>query len=586
MSSLRSRPTTRRLLGRGAVLISLTAGLLLAVAPPMAETAVAQASASGQSRCGTLSVVGSPVVKVGETVEAEAKRGSGWTPSCGATWAWGPAMPVGRVLSGCDRGDKTCKIKTTQATGTTGGGFSFLGFCIQGTSVEWESCATYAVVLPGALIEGSTKSPQGVPVPGVRVQATGPGGKYPGLSGSNGEYVLVVTPGTYTVAPISVLAPDGAVSTLKTTFDPVSVTRTAVTNKPAIANFTVSQPNTLTIQLNPAQVAATGLATVQVTITDMSPGNYGGSPSPVAGAKIIVEPPIEVGTDGVPNGLLCNSANNKLVSPLRLHDGTLLGTHFWATTNSLGEVVLTLYVGTLSGKWVMDAYQPGLPGAPLVSASVDVASVLGRTVLDGEGDLLAQLISAGDSTLLQKGQSLQRNVLEWLGEVDPQLQSVNLGVGYAPIFGVDASGATNAGVVIFAPSPPLRSQLLDYLDGVTKTPPNADQAWVIDIGNLSKLLATGEFTGNRITHVQYRLPSLQVWEEGEKVIIARGEDKAIQSDVPTLVPVAGRVAGGKHAQFGLVGARGNESMLYGYGPYLPAPSSSPEATALSQCLGA
>ena len=81
---------------------------------------------------------------------------------------------------------------------------------------------------------------------------------------------------------------------------------------------------------------------------------------------------------------MCNSAN-KLVSPLRLHDGTLLGTHFWATTNSLGEGVLTLYVGTLSGKWVMDAYQPGLPGAPLVSASVDVAPVPGRTVLDEQG---------------------------------------------------------------------------------------------------------------------------------------------------------------------------------------------------------
>jgi hypothetical protein len=59
------------------------------------------------------------------------------------------------------------------------------------------------------------------------------------------------------------------------------------------------------------------------------------------------------------------------------------------------------------------------------------------------------------------------------------------------------------------------------------------------------------------------------------VLIGRGQDKAIQSDVPTFVPVAGRVAAGHHPVFGLVGARGNEDMLYGHGPYLAAPSSSP-----------
>jgi hypothetical protein len=298
-----------------------------------------------------------------------------------------------------------------------------------------------------------------------------------------------------------------------------------------------------------------------------------------------VEPPVEVGNDGVASGLLCNSAN-KLVSPVRLHDGSLLGTHFSATTDSSGEVLLTLYVGTVSGRWVIDAYQPGPGGAPLVSASVDVAAVPGRDVIDQGGDLLAHLIAAGDTTLLQKGQSLQRNVLEWLGQGDAQLQTVGLGVAYAPIYGVDASGATNAGVVIFAPNPTVRGRVLDYLDGTTTAAPSEDEAWVIDIGNLSKMLATGEFTGNRITHVQYRLPSLQVWAEGEKVLLARKEDKAIQSDVPTLVPVAGRVAAGHHPVFGLVGARGNEDMLYGYGPYLAAPSSSPAAVALEGCVTA
>lgn len=204
----------------------------------------------------------------------------------------------------------------------------------------------------------------------------------------------------------------------------------------------------------------------------------------------------------------------------------------------------------------------------------------GRSVLDPQGDLLGQLIAAGDSTLLRRGQSLQRNVLEWLGEIAPELRSVNLALDYAPIAAVDSTGATNAGVVVFATSPAVRRDVLDYLDGLSTAPPAADEAEVIDIGNLSKLLATGEFTHNLISHVQYRLPSLGVWDEGERIMLARGEDQAMKGDA--FVPVAGR--GRPH--FGLVRPKGNEDMLYGYGPYLPAPSSSPAAVALEHCLGA
>jgi hypothetical protein len=585
-SSQRTRLTPRLLFGRLAVVLCLTAGITAAVTAGVAGLAQAQANSGGQSRCGTVTVAKS-VVQLGQTVTASATRGSGWTKSCGDTWSWGAALPVGKTVGGCTEGASVCMIKTTQLTGSLGGSFSFLGFCIEGDGgLEWSSCGVYAVVPKGALIEGNTNSPQGVAIPGVQVQASGPGGVVSGLSGTNGEYLLVVKPGTYRVAPVHVLATNGTISTTRATFDPASVSRTATVDRPVIANFTVIQQDTLTVQVNPAQVDASGVATVQVTITDTSPGAYGGSgPSPVVGARIVVEPPVEVGNNGVASGLLCNSTN-KLVSPVRLHDGSLLGTHFWATTDSNGEVVLTLYVGTVSGRWVIDAYQPGPGGAPLVSASVDVAPVPGRLVIDKEGDLLGHLIATGDTTLLQTGQSLQRNVLEWLGEADAQLQSVTLGVGYAPIYGVDATGATNAGVVIFAPSPTVRGRVLDYLDGTTTAAPSEDEAWVIDIGDLSKMLATGKFTGNEITHVQYRLPSLQVWAEGEKVLVARAEDKAIQSDVPTLVPVAGRVAPGHHPVFGLVGAKGNESMLYGYGPYLPAPGSSPAAVALEGCVTA
>lgn len=566
-------------LGLLLVLGCLIAGNLAAATTVPPRPALAQDS-GGQSRCGTVSV-GQSVVLLGQTITASAARGGGWTSTCGDTWDWGPALPVGKTVSGCRVGDKICKIKTTALTGT-GNSFSFLAFCIEGVGgLEWESCDLYIVVPKGALIEGRVLAPDRMPVAGVKVSASGPAGGATATTASNGQYVLVVKPGTYKVAPTAVLGPAQQVLTSKAVFQPASVSKTAAIGRVAIADFVVVQQNTLSIEVNPAQVDASGLATVQVTITETSPATFNGPPaSPVVGARIVVEPPVEVGTDGVVNAVLCDSANN-LASPIRLHDGSLLGTHFWATTNSAGQVQLTLYVGTLAGKWVIDAYQPGPGGAPLVSAAVDVAPVAGRSVIDPQGDLLSQLIATGDNTLLQKGQSLQRNVLEWLGEIDSQLQSVNLGVGFAPIYAVDATGATHAGVVIFAPGSAVRQDVLDYLDGLSTAAPSEDQAWVIDVSNLSKLLATGEFTGNIITHVQYRLPSLQVWDLGEKVVLARGEDLAIRGDVDTLIPVAGR----GRAHFGLVGARGNESMLYGYGPYLPAPSSSPGAVALEHCVG-
>jgi hypothetical protein len=68
-----------------------------------------------------------------------------------------------------------------------------------------------------------------------------------------------------------------------------------------------------------------------------------------------------VGTHGVASGVLCDGSN-RLVSPQRLHGGMLLGKRFTRITDSSGQIHLTLYVGTASGSWDLQAYEPGTPG--------------------------------------------------------------------------------------------------------------------------------------------------------------------------------------------------------------------------------
>lgn len=208
-----------------------------------------------------------------------------------------------------------------------------------------------------------------------------------------------------------------------------------------------AQQNVLKIHIDPTEVTASGLNTVQITVTVLSPTG-----DPVSGAEVVVQPPAEVGTDGVANGLVCD-ADNDLMSPLPQSDGSLLGHDFTKTTDDNGEIHLTLYVGTLAGRWVMDAYEPGLGGTPPRYASVDVSPVQSRAEIDPNGDLVGELISQGNGTLTQTSQDVQRNVLEWLGEVNPSLGSVQLGVGYIPIVAVDAAGGPTQGWCYTHPAP-------------------------------------------------------------------------------------------------------------------------------------
>lgn len=519
-------------------------------------TASASPAQGGQSRCGTITVAHA-IYKVGQMMSASAKRKD--TAGCGSSFAWGPAMPVGKVLSGCRPGNSSCVILAT--TPTQDGAAAW---CISNGpgGAAWNSCVSYIVVDKGALIEGYARSPQGAPVGGLVVGASGAGGSTQAVTDQNGLYALSVDPGTYTIRPLRMMTP-GRVS-----FSPDSTSRTVEANQVVRADFTVAEPSALSIALNPTSVPASGLATVGITITDTSAAGQ-----PVVGAHIIVEPPVELGTHGIANAVLCNAAD-QLVSPERLNDGTLLGQHFTATTDGSGQVQFTLYVGTLAGVWTIGAYQPGADGAPRVSASLTVEPAgSGTGTLDDE--LVALLHSQPSPTLAKPG-SEQRNVLEWLGQdILPQLPSV----AYAPIHTVNATGQIESGVVLFANTPDVRSDVLRYLDGSTNFAPPETQAVVIDSSNTKWLTGILTASGAKATVIPWRLPSLLEWGMGGQIMIVLPG----QTFSGEVVVVPEKAHG--RPSFGLVDPVGHEDLLYGYGPYLPAPSTSPTAVALERCVG-
>lgn len=193
-------------------------------------------------------------------------------------------------------------------------------------------------------ISGTVTGSDGAPVAGVWVDVRNANGLVvtAAKTQADGHYQTIdLEAGQYSVE----------LATNRQDFAP-SVAPVSLVDASATVDF-VAQPNALAIQFSAGPVPASGTATVKVTITDTAHDG-----TPVVGAKIVVEPPVEVGTDGVANGLVCDNADN-LVSPVRLHDGSLLGQHFSAVTDGSGQVSLTLYVGTLGGSWAVDAYQPG-----------------------------------------------------------------------------------------------------------------------------------------------------------------------------------------------------------------------------------
>ena len=133
--------------------------------------------------------------------------------------------------------------------------------------------------------------------------------------------------------------------------------------------------------------------------------------------------------------------------------------------------------------------------------------------------------------------------------------------------------------MLFADDPGVRAQVLSYLDGSSNVAPDDTKAVVLDVANMQQLLLGTRLAGHLVNQTPYRLPSLSEWSNGTVIQIADPDVQAFHNSTHIPIPARGR------ARFGLLGASGNESLLYGYGPYPPFAGTAPQAAALDRCVG-
>jgi Carboxypeptidase regulatory-like domain len=422
----------------------------------------------------------------------------------------------------------------------------------QGTGVSRDY---YAIVGKDQFaLEGHIKDSSGNPVAGVTVDISGPD-HVTAKTDSTGAYNALLKRGTYTVAPNPGKGQSFAPAETK-----------VVLNDDRTADFQL-RPNQdqVTVTIESPSLPASGSSTSGIAVADRN--SLG---EPVEGATIRIAPPPEV---TMPT-LVCDSSG-RLVYPTRLNDGSLLGGSFERVTDSAGEIHLSAFFGTVPGSWLMEATEvsPNSPPALSGQASATLSEAGGRAELPDA--LTSLLIAAGNKTLANFSQSPQKNVLEWLDQIQGEIS----GLAYLPIHSTDATGATQAGVVVYAGAPSVRAALMNYLEGKSATPPSQDQAVVIDIGNLQDLLLGTRLAGQAVNTVPYRLPSLAEWANGTVIEIASADQTAMHNEAHIPIPARGRPS------FGMAAPQGNEDLLYGFGPYPPFTGSAAEQSSFNHCVG-
>lgn len=328
------------------------------------------------------------------------------------------------------------------------------------------------------------------------------------------------------------------------------------------------QADHLKIAFDPATVGAQGTGVSTATITDQDD-----SGAPVANATIHIEPPLIYG-ENKPPALVCDDAA-RLVSPTRQVGGALEGFSFDRTTDSAGQVHLTVFTGAVGGEWPLDALEKSKPGTDRVFAGLNVVPAGGSSQLPAE--LTSLLAAAADTSLADFSGSAQRTALAWLGRLAGPSGALQ-GVAFAPIYAVDAVGTTNAGVVLFANAPAVRKQVLDYLTAGGPAPSDL-QAVVIDAKLMRVLLLGTRLAGSQVNAPPYRLPALDEWANGGFITIENKELQSRNKDTKIPVPAHGQ------PRFGLVGASGYEDLLYGYGPVPPFAANAAVQAQFSRCVG-
>lgn len=423
--------------------------------------------------------------------------------------------------------------------------------------------------VPGgaATIAGRVAGGDGKGLSGITVTATGSdGSSQSAVTSIDGSYSLDVVPDTYTVSPEG--PPPGSGPSTKwdiTACDGApshgSCTVTVKDGDAKTASFAVPSDH-VTITLDPQGVANDGFGMVNVTVTDQdSQGN------PVAGKTVEIDPPVTYDQPA----LICDAAS-RLVYPTRLGDGSLLGAHFDRITDGSGQIQFTVYMGIVSGDWLLEAGEPGQPSS-WDHKTLPVGGASGRGELPTE--LPSLLWSTNTTALADFSGGSVSDILSWLGQVKAGSDGAILsGLGFVPIWARSPAGGTSAGVVVFAAA--ARQQVFDYLDGKTTTPPAEAQAIVIDAAALRELEFATYLAGHPVARPPDRLPDLNEWAIGGRLDI--GESATGQARFLP-IPAHGR------PQAGFAQPQGHEDLLYEYGPYPPFGGDSSVHASFDHCVG-
>jgi hypothetical protein len=504
-----------------------------------------------QTRLGTLSL--SPhVVHAGGVLTGTV----GLTGNYPISWPDVTASPSGSFNPGlssitpCKSTETTCQWKISAGTpSSTSWQFIQVGITNnQGTGVSRE----YFAILGKDEFElsGKVSDVAGAGVPGVQVLAKGPE-TTTATTGAGGSYSMILKRGTYTVTP----------TLAKQKFSPRSSSVSLTSDR--TADFSEqSNVDKVSVSVDSASLPASGFGQTGITITDQNAEG-----EPVEGQTVKISPPLSY---EVP-ALVCDSTG-RLAYPSTLNDGSVLGSSFQRITDGSGQIHLTGLFGAVPGSWLIEAGEPTAPLSGYGHASVDVTPSGGSPRLP---DALASLlIAAAEHNVANLSAEPQRNVLEWLGRVQGEIG----GLGFLPIHSVDAAGSPQAGVVIYANTPAVRDDVMDYLRGSSTNPPGEEQAVVIDIASVRQLRIGSLLAGHPTDQVPYRLPSIGDWANGTTIQISTADQGFFNKEAKIPIPARGR------PEFGFAHPSGAENLIYGYGPYPPLTSELAQQELFNRCV--
>ncbi|MFI4984531.1 MAG: hypothetical protein ACHQAV_00915 [Solirubrobacterales bacterium] len=481
---------------------------------------------------------------------------------CPISWPETQASPSSsynpnlKPITKCGSEDTSCVWEVSKKAPTTQYTIMTVGITSnQGTGISKDY---YAIIGKDQFeLAGHIKDDAGKPVPGVRVDISGP--RHVSVTtDATGLYNAILRKGTYRVTP----------SLTSEIFRPESASTFLIQDR--TVDFKLA-PDIHEVTLKPDQgsLQASGSGVDGITITDKDAHG-----EPVTGQTVKIEPPL---TYDIP-ALICDDSG-RLVYPSMFSDGSLFGGSFQRITDGAGQIHLTTFFGTVPGEWLIEAGEPEAPFSQRGHLFVTIDQAGGPATLPFY--LASLLIAAGNSTLANFQQAAQRNVLQWLGEIKtgagPGAGALN-GIGFVPIHATDPAGFAQAGVVLFAENPGVRQRVFDYLSGRTSAPPPDTEAVVIDITNLKQLLLGTRLAGQTVNNPPYRLPSLSEWANGTVIQISNREFQALEKETHIPIPARGR------PHLGIQQPQPHEALLYSYGPYPPFGGSPSIQDTFNRCV--